>query len=93
MHVRIAWEIYNHQQKNADPSKSQPSSLTPTPSLRDSGSRILNHELTKKMTTEADRSKMVPSVISRNPNPDRQNPFGLENRISVPKTSSLGDFT
>ena len=104
MHVRIAWEIYNHQHKNADPNKTQPSSLNPSPSLRDTGSRILNNELTKKPTvasnpaSEADKSKFAPPVISRTMAApmDRQNPFGVDQRISsAPKNpmTSLGkDF-
>ena len=94
MHVRIAWEIYNHQHKNTDPSKSQPSSLNPSSSaIRDSNSRILSNELTKKPNLESDKSKFAPPVISRTG--ERPNPFGVENRIqnSMPKTSlasSLG---
>ena len=66
MHVRIAWEIYNHQHKNTDPSKSQPSSLNPSSSaIRDSNSRILSNELTKKPNLESDKSKFAPPVISR----------------------------
>ena len=104
MHVRIAWEIYNHQHKQNDPNKppssqqqlqqqqqSAPttSSLNTPTSSSPMMSGILSNELNKRPSlSNSDSSKFLPPVLSRPL--ERQNPFGnvLDNNSRMMQQTS-----
>merc|ERR1712223_293181 len=67
MHVRIAWEIYNHQQKQKSESKEKSNSSSSSSSISTSTKSSTNNSTSNTSTTSISTAGVNPSSLSTTP--------------------------